>query len=303
MQDELYQERVKNEIKHYSSYLKSHGEEVLRIEPTVSAFGWAMRVYGPDINQKGLGDYPGRVLARVESQSETALASLGCGTGDWELDLVRRSGGRLRTVLYDLNADLLNNVSRETREAGLPLTALEIDVNRIELEPSSLDFVLFRSSLHHFVELEHIFAQVRAALKPGGEVFVLGEVVGRNGLQLYPDTEDYLNRVFRELPTRLRKNQYTGEIDERVPNIDHSVNSFEAVRSQDIFPLLMENFRPVEYAAIDAIISPLLDFRYGPNYDLTREEDRALASIIGETDRLLTQSHVLKPTALHGIFQ
>ncbi len=176
---------------------------------------------------------------------------------------------------------------------GLPLETEVGDVNHLELAPQSLDFVLCRSSLHHFLELEHIFQQIRRALKPNGELLVLGEVIGRNGLQLFPETEEFLNRLFRTLPERLRKNSYTGEIDEVVPNVDHSVNSFEAVRSQDILPGLLAHFRPIAHITLDAIISPLLDFRYGPNYNIEDECDRAIVSIIGETDRQLVHSGAL----------
>jgi hypothetical protein len=132
---------------------------------------------------------------------------------------------------------------------------------------------------------------------------VIGEWVGRNGLQLYPETERAAQAIFERLPERLRRDNYSGRIDSRVPNVDHSVNSFEAVRSEDIMPLLLRCFEPVEYVLYDAYVSLLLDFRYGPNYNLENPADRALVEEIVRGDREAIESGALRPTAMFGIYR
>ena len=50
-------------------------------------------------------------------------------------------------------------------------------------------------------------------------------------------------------------------------------------------------------------MSLLLDFRYGPNYDLTTSDDLAIAESLIRSDIAAIQSGMLRPTAMFGIFQ
>jgi SAM-dependent methyltransferase len=231
------------------------------------------------------------------------VLSLGCGTGDWEFAVAREAPGRIEFELVDLNEHLMASARRLAAAEGLPLTTRVGDVNRIEIEPCAWDYVLCRSSLHHFLELERLFGEIRKGLRPGGAFVVIGEWVGRNGLQLYPETERAAQAIFERLPERLRRDNYSGRIDSRVPNVDHSVNSFEAVRSEDIMPLLLRCFEPVGYVLYDAYVSLLLDFRYGPNYNLENPADRALVEEIVRGDREAIESGALRPTAMFGIYR
>jgi choline dehydrogenase-like flavoprotein len=73
--------------------------------------------------------------------------------------------------------------------------------------------------------------------------------------------------------------------------------------------LLTKNFRfspptrSYEYVTFDAFLSLLLDFRYGPNYDISQPEDRDVAEGIIHKDIECIRSGRLKPTAMFGIFQ
>ena len=74
------------------------------------------------------------------------------------------------------------------------------------------------------------------------------------------------------------------------------------MRSEEILPLLEQYFTPVELVVYDAFMSLLLDFRYGPNYDVSRPDDRAIASLIAQMDMELIKAKALRPTALFGVF-
>jgi len=63
-----------------------------------------------------------------------------------------------------LSMELLGAARNVAQERHLAVRTLVQDVNALELEPGSYDFVICRSSLHHFVELEHVMAEVKRAL-------------------------------------------------------------------------------------------------------------------------------------------
>ena len=50
-------------------------------------------------------------------------------------------------------------------------------------------------SLHHVLALEHLFAQVSATLREDG-VFVVNDMIGRNGHQRWPEALDLLQRIW-----------------------------------------------------------------------------------------------------------
>ena len=217
--------------------------------------------------------------------------------------MARTACPAVEVTSVDVNDDLMRGARAVAADVGILLCTRAEDVNAICIKPGHYDFIVCRSSLYHFVELEHVLGQIRRGLSPKGEFLLIGEYIGRNGLMLYPETEAIAGRIFSALPPRLRFNNYTKQVDESLPNIDHSQGSFEAVRSQDIMPLLMKGFSPVEFVTFDAFVSLLLDWRYGPNYDLTDSMDQAVVALITDLDVLAIANGILKPTALFGIFR
>lgn len=302
-----YEDRIKNELHNYSSQLagRESETEVVRFSQEISAFSYASSFYSPYVSEKMPNINVDGYLLRTAEAADRPLRilSLGCGTGDWEFDVCERSSGKIEFELMDLNEHLMAMATRLAEKKQLPIRTSVGDANKLQLKPLAYDYVLCRSSLHHFLELEHLFGEIRKSLRPRGAFVVIGEFVGRNGLQLYPETELAAQRIFDTLPDRLRHNCYTNEIDTVVPNIDHSVDSFEAIRSQDIVPQILRYFEPVEYVMYDAYLSLLFDFRYGPNYDLTSEEDRAIIERIATADLWHVKAGTLRPTAMSGIFR
>jgi SAM-dependent methyltransferase len=305
---ESYHARLRNEMEHYGRLLagQTGADPVQQIEPKVPAFEFAMRRYSDYVKSKmpTSGNLDAHVVERARRSSRPVqLLSLGAGTGDWELKVARTACPAVEVTLVDVNDDLMRGARAVAADAGIPLCTRVEDVNAIRIEPGHYDVIVCRSSLHHFMELEHVLGQIRGGLALGGEFLVLGEYIGRNGLMLYPETEVAAGRIFSALPPRLRLNHYTKQVDEALPNFDHSQGSFEAVRSQDIMPLLMKDFFPVEFVTFDAFVSLLLDWRYGPNYDLSDSMDQVVVALITDLDILAIANGILRPTALFGIFR
>lgn len=236
------------------------------------------------------------------TSQQLRVLSLGSGTGDWEVDLLEKIPN-IEFVLVDINDDLLSKTAQYALKKNLKLRVKIADANELSLEKSSYDLVVVRSSLHHFIKLEHIFSQISLALKDGGLFLVMGEVIGQNGEKLFPETRETAQKIFDILPDKYRLNHYTNKIDSILPDIDYSENSFECIRSEEILPLLLEYFEPQEYVVFDAFLTPLLDFRYGPNYDVDNKLDRSLVETIARLDQFYISNSVLKPTCLFGIFK
>jgi ubiquinone/menaquinone biosynthesis C-methylase UbiE len=301
-----YQDRIANELRNHSGVFHGHesSEGLKRCMPTISAFTYAVELYRPYLLSKmpsvAIDPHVHDVIRKA--QRPVRILSLGCATGDWEMAIARNYPGKCALALVDLNPELLSEAATFGKQHDIEVRIEPCDVNTYNITPGHYDFIVCRCSLHHFMMLERVLTQIRNGLADGGELLVIGEWIGRNGLQIYPETEKIANELFRALPARLRKNAYTGEVDAVLPNMDHSVNCFEAVRSEEILPGLLKVFRPVEYVAYDALLTLFFDFRYGPNYNLDDEHDREVVQRITALDVDYVQRNILRPTALFGRF-
>jgi len=302
-----YAKRIRAEVDHFSKVAaksQTDPEKVQRFSPRVKAFDEAMNLYREVFYEKmphmALDNY---ILEYVSKNSGiTRIVSLGCGTGDWELELVEKAHQKINMDLIEINNDILKYAIEYSEKHNLPVNTIVQDVNKLKLESEHYDFIIVRSSLHHFLELEHVFSKINKALKPNGKFLVMGEVIGRNGQLLHDETREIVEKMMVILPEKFRFNHNTGKIDKRFPQIDYAKDSFEAIRSEDIYPLILEYFESVEHIAFDAIISYLLDFRYGPNYDMDNKLDSSIIQFIVQMDMYYLQNKILKPTSLFGIF-
>lgn len=306
LDDIKYRLMIHNEKKHYSKLLHNQEKEtdkIQKLEPKIDAFAEAYKMYHPFFKQHmNNWDLEKYILDIAKTKSKIKILSLGSGTGDWEVDLLETEPSKIECELVDINDELLKGVKKYAKNHNLNIVTNSYDVNKIKLEENMYDFVIVRSSLHHFIELEHIFSEINKSLVEGGDLIVMGEVIGRNGEQLYPETKVTAQKIFNMLPEKFRYNTYTKNIDTEIPDIDHSKNAFESIRSEDILPLLLKFFKPKEYVTFDAFLSLLLDFRYGPNYDMSMPLDRSLVETITYLDMYYVSNSILKPTCLFGIF-
>src|SRR5207302_6674349 len=96
------------------------------------------------------------------------ILSLGSGPCGTEINLAQRFTVDYTLDCLDINPHLLAKGEERSRKFGLKCRFSAQDINSIALAPRSYDIVFAHAALHHFLALEHIFSQVRSALKPGG---------------------------------------------------------------------------------------------------------------------------------------
>jgi SAM-dependent methyltransferase len=179
------------------------------------------------------------------------------------------------------------------------------DINVISAEQFgnlTFDAAMFVSGLHHVVEIEHVVQTVVELLVPDGEFWIIGEAIGRNGNQLWPEALDAANRIFSSLPERFRRNAFTRKVDSRVPETDFSANSFEGIRSEEIESLLLRYLDPVEMWRRNCFLWRLVNPVYFRNYDLNSEEDRYIVLSLVAAEYNLWKSGG-RPTESHSIYR
>jgi SAM-dependent methyltransferase len=151
---------------------------------------------------------------------------------------------------FDVSAGALEIAKDAAARAGLKnVTYAQQDLNHAVFERGGYDVVFASMAVHHIENLENLFDQVRAALKPGG-LFVFNEYIGPNRFQWSRRQLIAINLVLSVLPRRLRTRLTDGQIKPwvRRPTVDSvvAVDPSEAVRSSAILPLAERYFQIVE---------------------------------------------------------
>jgi len=307
LEKERYERLVKNELSHYDSLLNQQKSDspVEQLIPRVDAYLHALSFYNLYVKSKMKNDNIEKYLIDHAKSKENGIVilSLGSGTADWEVSLLEKAGGKIRFDVVEVNKKLVEKAIGYCRSKNLDLYFFGQDVNEISIPKAHYDFIVVKSSLHHFVKLEHIFSEIKKGLAKDGKFVVMQEVIGRNNMKLYPETERIAQKIFDILPSKFRFNHYSKKIDNKIPNpLIDSADSFECIRSEEILPLLLKFFNPLEYVTKNAFLTILLDFRYGPNYDIKNPFDKSLVEIIANLDVYYITNQILKPTTLTGIF-
>src|SRR5205823_5788867 len=159
------------------------------------------------------------------------------------------------------------------------------------------DAVIANQSLHHVLKLEELFARIKSSLKPSG-VFVISDMIGRNGHQRWPEALEIVHEFWRQLPPSYRFNRQLRRYEELFENWDCSVEGFEGIRSQDILPLLIEYFHFHVFIGVGNVIHPFVDRSFGSNFDAKQAWDRNFIDRVHERDEQEIVSGHIAPTHL-----
>lgn len=229
--------------------------------------------------------------------------SIGAGNCDTEVRVARllREAGLddFRIECLDLNASMLERGRHlaEREGVGRHITGIRADFNAWR-SSRQYDGVMANQSLHHVVNLEGLFDEIRRCLAPGA-CFVVDDMIGRNGHQRWPEALSEVQRFWRELPREYRYNRQLKRYERTFRNWDCSTESFEGIRSQDILPLLIDRFDFDLFIAFGNVIDIFVDRSFGHNFNADAAWDRDFIDRVqacdeqGLSDGSLTPTHMM----------
>lgn len=303
---EAYDSRIASEL---CAYI---GVEEVHDLPAIHDY-WTERFVSPlftEVGSGGIDELWERHIAEqcVRCAPRAArLLSLGAGNGEYELPLAARLAQRgltnLEVVLLELNSVMLDRALEAAEQLGLRerVRAEQTDLNTwIADEPA--DVYLAVHSLHHVVELEHLYDQVTRSIDPQG-VLLVNDMIGRNGHVRWPEAAQLVRWIWATLPERYRYNHSVKKVDVAYPDIDCSGEGFEGIRAQDVLPLVLERFHPEVYVTFGNVIDPFVDRVYGPNFDRQDPKDRSLIDSVARLDEAGIDLGILTPTHLVASFR
>jgi SAM-dependent methyltransferase len=303
-QDEKYRARVAVEKGIYEDCVKVHDLPPIfhywsnkYIRPKLEAFGFSTP---NDMFKKYLSEQ-----AKRRPQEALRFASIGAGNCDLEIALASylRAQGQSDFVIdcLELNPTMLERgrAAAAGEGVGEHIQLVEADFN--QWTPAhEYDAVLANQALHHVLNLEGLFGQIKSCLKKHGS-FIISDIIGRNGHLRWPEALDIVHDFWRKLPPSYRFNTLLDRYEELYENWDCSKESFEGIRSQDILPLLVANFRFRLFVGFANVIDPFTDRAFGRNFDAKAAWDRTFIDQVHERDEQEMIAGHIKPTHMLAV--
>ena len=234
--------------------------------------------------------WAGHRLGRPAARS----LDLGCGAGHKSLT-VFQSGSSRETHGIDISEDRIAEAERMRIAHGIPGEFRVADVNTATLPANHYDLIFSSHSLHHFLALEHVMAQVHDALTPDG-LFILEEFVGPTQFQWTDQQIETVKTLMALLPEAYRMLRW-GAVKpyEGRPEVKDVVaaSPFESIRSSEIVPIFRRTFRVIELRPLGGTLQHLLYNGIVHNFTLDRREASSYVQAIIDVEDALIDSGLL----------
>jgi SAM-dependent methyltransferase len=274
---------------------------------------WSNRYVRPRLNSVCEADNMAEFFAKAffagaEACSLDSMRFISLGTGDCsvEIDVARRlkEMGLSNFLIECLegSSDSSDRVANQARSAGAADTIIPIiaDLNSWEPKPKRYCAAMSHHALHHIVELETLFQSIRTGLAPGG-LFAVNDMIGRNGHMRWPESLVWIEAIWAFLSERYKFNQQLKRLERNFINWDCSNDGFDGMRTQDVLPLLVEQFHFRNFLAWGGVTDVFVDRAFGHNFDAESEQDRALIDFIQMLNDRLIDMGVVKPTTMIAV--
>jgi SAM-dependent methyltransferase len=233
--------------------------------------------------------------------------SIGAGNCDTEIRVAQMlvNSGRTNFTIecLEINTDMLERGHARATTTSLSdqLAFACSDFNTWQAT-HAYDGVMANQSLHHVVELEHLFDAVRDALAPNAR-FVVADMIGRNGHQLWPEATAIVNEYWHELPEHYRYNHQLQRHEPTFLDWDSSAVGFEGIRAQDILRLLIDQFEFETFLPFANVVSPFIGRGFGHNFDVDSDWDRAFVDRVHLRDEEEMLAGTIKPTQMFAVLR
>lgn len=247
---------------------------------------WANTTYTGDPARSWLDD----LIARGPFRD---AALLGCDEDGHDVEWLRQ-GGSERLDVYDLSPHAIRKVRARLGPLAKRVRFVQVDLNFAELPAERYDVIWSSGCLHHLVNLEHLYAQVERALRPGG-LFGLHDYVGERRMRYTPQRLARVNALLREVPERFR----LGGITAIAAPADDALSPFCGVRSDDVLPLAAARFARVHEARFGA----LFPLPFTLDFDAIAREDPALLARLTAAEEEAQRDPALRPCSAYAVFR
>jgi SAM-dependent methyltransferase len=220
-------------------------------------------------------------------------AVLGCDEDRHDAEWLRR-GGSPRLDVYELSPPVIRRVRDRLGPLRKRVRFIEADLNFAELPEQRYEIIWSSGCVHHIVNLEHLYAQVERALRPGG-LFALHDYIGERRMQYSPARLARLNALLGEVPARFRH----GRVAALAPRDEREMSPFCAARSDEVLQLAAARFELVHTGVFGGLF-PLL---FHLDLDAIARDDPALFARLVAAEDAARHDPATPPCSAYAVFR
>lgn len=238
------------------------------------------------------------ILRFCESVSNPRILSLGCGYGGIELEIAQSLKSAYQITAVDINPGILSRARLEARQRKLNIRFQSLDLNFVEIPEKTFDLIFAHASLHHLLNLEHVFSQIHGGLKDHGRLIVQ-DVIGKTQVLFWKENVDFAIDLVRQMPREYGDGIHLTPYSEPAIQI-----GMEGIRQEEIESVLSGYFTPIKkfkYGSFMRMICTHPDL--GKRLDPDLEADRQYLHSLFELDVRLVEEGKLRPTEMLAVYE
>ena len=119
-------------------------------------------------------DHQAQIVSALGLAPGMVVADVGAGTGLFTLAFAAAVGPGGTVYAVDVIPEFLAHIGTKVKQAGLSNVQLVQASDRsAELPPASVDLIFMSDAYHHLEYPQHVLATLRAALRPGGSLWLI----------------------------------------------------------------------------------------------------------------------------------
>lgn len=286
------------------------------VVPTQLAF-WQSPIVRASLNRRITGDpelAPETHFARRHGPALVAPHALSLRASDAKLELALLEAGACeRLTGLDEDQGRLDFAASRVPEPLRRRVRFQLSALEEWRAPEPLGAILCRSFLHRRGDLEAVLDRLHSLLAPGGLLFV-EDFVGPARFQWTDPQLEAINRLLARLPAELTRDlsaaggarklsaaEGARKLPVARPDLDAFIaaNPHDAVRSDEILPLLDRRFQRLDVCAYGGALFHQLFSRIMGNFAGRPD----LVGVIMEIDALLTDSGMLGSDYVWGVWR
>ena len=220
---------------------------------------------------------------------------LGSGRGGVERKAVDLGIARAMDGV-DLAGDVLREAAETAERLGYrTVRYLTADLNAYEIPEGVYDVVIAREILHHLERLDEVLDRVVRALRPGG-LLIAEEYVGPNRFRWRPLQAALAREILSAIPEERRRYAATGDVKREGAVLPGTLENdpTEAVRSEDILPLVRERFDRVDLRPAGGTLAQIVFDGIMHHFDEEDPRDVLFVRSVLATESALIRAGVLE---------
>jgi ubiquinone/menaquinone biosynthesis C-methylase UbiE len=295
---EEYDKHIKGEEKHFNPSM--YKEDLTEKSPP--SLEYFLKMLMNRIKEKTGFNVEEHLISEVNKRNifpeVTRILSIGSGPAGREIRSAKKFIGNYLMDCIDINEQSIKLGQEKAELEKVKINFIQQDINELSLESNLYDVIFASGSLHHMVNLEHIALEVKKGMKSEG-VFIVNEPVPKNGNRLFDESVKIANELWKLIPTKYKLDCIDKNHQERfihqLPDMDQSADGFECVRSEDLSQVLKNLFKIKIEVPGFAFARRFFNKRFGCNYNLENETDKAIIDLILRLDEQYSKSLNLKP--------